>query len=237
MRPFLMSLAILISGCSQPEAEEGARSSGSGAERSFEVGAFDRIAVEGFYDVQVIPGERPQVRASGDPRALELLLVRVEGGTLHIAPRRHTRMDFLGDGPKVIVIAPSIAAVSLAGSGNMKIDQVEGATFAGSVAGNGNLELDKVNVERLQASLAGAGNLRVEGQAREANFRIAGSGDAEAATLVTQTAQVNVSGSGYAKVHAKETANISVAGSGMVEVKGGAHCNVQRTGSGEVHCD
>ncbi|MEI9850479.1 MAG: DUF2807 domain-containing protein [Sphingomonas sp.] len=51
-------------------------------ERVFMVTGFDRVRVDGPFDVEIRAGLSPRASATGDTRALARLSVRVEGGTL-----------------------------------------------------------------------------------------------------------------------------------------------------------
>jgi hypothetical protein len=231
----ILPAALALGAC----ASDGGGDSGARAgERSFAVGAFDRISLAGSHDVIVTVGGAASVRAEGDERALERLEVEVDGGRLRIGSRRGDASWFGGGrrGVTVHVTVPSLAGAELAGSGEMRIDRIEGDSFEGGLAGSGDIEIGALRVEQARFSIAGSGNIRAAGSAGQANVRIAGSGDADLSGLESRTAEVSVLGSGDARLRATETASVTVMGSGDVTIDGGARCSVEKRGSGEVRC-
>jgi hypothetical protein len=62
--------------------------SGSGGQRNYTVGGFDRVELAGHYDVRVTIGSAPSVRAEGDEAELERLEVSVHNGQLRIGSKR-----------------------------------------------------------------------------------------------------------------------------------------------------
>src|SRR5437868_11888372 len=54
------------------------------AEHIYSIGSFDRIRVEGPFDVRLVIAPSPGARAEGDRQAIDNLDIRVEGMTLII---------------------------------------------------------------------------------------------------------------------------------------------------------
>lgn len=235
MRIAIIGAALLAGACGGGSQE---RAEGPRVQRQFPVGAFERIALEGSHDVVVTVGAAPSVRAEGSERALERLEVVVENGQLHIRSRR--RGGFLSFGrdrsATLHVTVPALNHVTVAGSGEMRIDRVEGRGFDGFLAGSGSLEIGRMRVETTSFDIAGSGHVRAAGTANRTDISIAGSGDADLSGLQTRTAGASVAGSGDIRLHATETVDASVSGSGDITVTGGARCSVDKHGSGEVRC-
>jgi hypothetical protein len=232
----IVPAALALGACASGDGKEGEGGARAG-QRSFAVGEFDRIVLAGSQEVIVTVGGPASVRAEGDERALERLEIEVDGGRLRIGSRRGGSW-FGGSrrGVTVHVTVPSLTGAELAGSGEMRIDRIEGNSFEGGLAGSGELEIGAVRVEQARFSIAGSGNIRAAGSAGQANVRIAGSGDADLSGLESRTAEVSVLGSGDAQLRATETAQVTVMGSGDVTIQGGARCSVEKRGSGDVHC-
>ena len=207
---------------------------------TYDVAPFDEIATVGPQDVLVTRGEIHAVRAEGPPQVLAQLEVVVEDGRLTIQPKDRFRRGFNWgrfSSATFYVTAPRLEAASLAGSGDIRIDRVEGARFTGTVAGPGELTLDSMQVDETDLTLAGSGSLVAAGTAREARVAIGGSGEVNARGLRSETASVSIGGSGDAALTVQDQARVSVMGSGDVEIDGPARCSVSRMGSGSVSCD
>ncbi len=219
---------------------ESARATGTATQRNYEVGAFDAVTLAGSHNVVVTVGGAPSVRAEGDSETLDRLEIKVEDGALKIGSRDRNGLRIsLGNKSRpvtVYVTAPSLRAANVAGSGDMRIDKVEGEAFAASIAGSGDMRIDAVRVANADFSIAGSGNISAAGGAARSDVSIAGSGDVELSDFETGTANVSVVGSGDVRLRATETADVSIMGSGDVEVAGGARCSVNKRGSGDVRC-
>ena len=229
-------IAMLAAACSAG-AQEGDRSSRAQGQRSFTVGAFEGISLEGPHDVIVAVGGAPSVRAEGDAEAIERLDIRVEDGTLKIGSRGRGNWFGRGHGRVTVhVTAPALSRASIGGSGDMRIDRVEAPRFDGSIGGSGDMEIGALRARQAHFSIAGSGGIRAAGQADEADISIAGSGSVSAESLAMRRANVSVVGSGDVAVRASETVDASIMGSGDVTVHGAARCNVSKMGSGDVRC-
>ncbi len=231
------ALATAAAGCGQGRAQDG----GPTVQRSYQVGAFERIEVAGPFEVEVRTGGAPSVSASGPEKLMDRLVVEVKGDRLLIHPKRDRGIFNWGSGMRgkatIAVTAPALREASIAGSGGISVDKVTGDSFEGSIAGSGDLNLDSLQVQSLKLSIAGSGDVRARaGQARNAEYAIAGSGGIDAAGVSSETADVSIAGSGGVRGQASGTADVSIMGSGDVELTGGAKCNVSKSGSGNVRC-
>jgi hypothetical protein len=205
--------------------------------QNFPVGAFTKVALGGSADVVVTVGGPPSVRAEGDAERIGRMDIRVEGDALKIGSKRHG-WNWGDKGGRVIVYVtvPSLAAAEIGGSGDMKIDKVQGGSFAAAIGGSGDMTIASLQTNEANVSLAGSGSVTAGGKAQHATLSIAGSGDIDLGNLEVRTANVSVVGSGDAAIKAMESATVSIMGSGDVTVSGGGKCQVNKMGSGNVNC-
>ena len=230
-------VAITISGCGRSHAEDG----GPTVEKSYQVGAFDKIEVAGPFDVNVRTGSNPSVSASGPQKLIEHLVVEVKGDKLVIhTERQHGFFNwgFNTNGSATLsVTVPALSAATIAGSGGITVDKIAGDSFEGGVAGSGDLKLDAVQVKSLKLSIGGSGDIAARsGQAQQADYHIAGSGGIDARGVQAQAATVAIAGSGSIRGQATGAADVKIMGSGDVTMTGGAKCVISKTGSGDVNC-
>lgn len=232
----LVIAAIALGACSVGGKTEN-RDPGPETNRSYQVGAFDRLSVAGPYDVRVVSGGQPGITATGGQALLDETEVVVEGGELKIRPKKRDGIRFNWTRGKAVftVNAAALKAAEIAGSGDIIIDKVSG-DFDGGIAGSGGLNLASVQGGKLKLGIAGSGSATAAGKADSVELEIAGSGDIDAANVAAGTASVSIAGSGGVKANASQSADVTIMGSGDVEVKGGAKCNVTKHGSGNVRC-
>jgi hypothetical protein len=227
MRAAMFAGALaLLAGCAGASAQ---------SQRSFQVGAFDRISLAGSPDVVVAVGGQPSVRAEGDAEGVERLEVAVVDGELRIGMRPggswgHHR------GVTVHVTVPALQAASIQGSGDMRVDRVEGARFAGQIAGSGDLAVTALRVGEASFSVRGSGGISAAGAAPRATLSVAGSGGLSLAGFEAGDVAISLAGSGDIALRATRTAAIQLNGSGDVDIAGPARCTIAKTGSGDVRC-
>ncbi len=239
MRNIIAAAVITATAASAACGQQRAEAGGPTVSRNYPVGNFNRVEVGGSFDVDVRTGSKPGVNVQGSEKLIERLTVEVKGDRLVIGTKRNRGWlggwRSYGKG-QVRITVPSLSAATLAGSGAMRIDKVQGERFEGQVAGSGDLHVGSVAVSALKLGIAGSGKVEAAGRADRAEYDIAGSGDVRAAGLNAQDVEVSIAGSGNIRGHATRRAKVDIAGSGDVEISGGAKCEVHKAGVGKVRC-
>ena len=207
---------------------------------TYDVAPFSEIASVGPERIVVTRGEVFAVRSEGSPRALGQLEAVVKDGKLTIQPRERfgPRFDWSQLASATFYVTmPQLERITLTGSGQVQVDRIEAATFAGSIVGSGKLNVVSLKVDSADFSVAGSGDVTAAGSAGDTRISIGGSGSVSAAPLTTRTASISIGGSGDASLNVSEQARISLMSSGDVDISGPGTCSVSRMGSGEVHCE
>ncbi len=206
--------------------------------KTYEVGSFEQIALVGPEDVVVTIGDTPSVRAEGSPEALAELEVVVEDGALQIRPKEGFHGNW-SDSSNVTfyVTVPRLDEFVLGGSGDARIDRIEGDRFEGTIAGPGELRIGAMKVTSADFNVVGAGSLVVAGTADDVSIKIAAAGDVDAKGLRSKTAALDIAGAGDVAMTVEDRARISLVGTGDVDITGGAQCTLSRFGVGEVTCN
>jgi hypothetical protein len=233
-----LTAALLLGACNM---SANAQEDDSHVRRDFAVGDFQKISLKGSPNVVVTVGGAPSVRAEGGKSAVDRLDIRVENGALVIGSKRDHGWSWnFGGGEHhqvtIYITAPSLAAASIEGSGDMKIDKVAGNDFAASIGGSGDMALASLQVAQARFAIAGSGDISASGKAQQASISIAGSGGVAAGGFEIGNATVSVVGSGDVTARATQTADISIMGSGDVVLSGSAKCSIHKMGSGDVRC-
>lgn len=236
---FIAATVLALGACNMiADAQEGSSSGGEARmdQRSYDVGTFDSVSLGGHHNVVVTVGPAASVRAEGHTAELDRLEIEVRGDTLRIGSKRDGWRMGRSRPVTVHVTTPELRAASLGGSGDMKIDGVEGERFAASIGGSGDIHVGALRVGEARFSVAGSGGIRAAGSASRTKVDIAGSGGINIAGLDAEQATVSIAGSGDVRARATRTAAVSIVGSGDVTMSGGAECSVSKMGSGSVRC-
>jgi len=233
-----VSLAAASAACGR--IHDDAHDGGPTVSRSFAVGNFTSVEAAGPFDVKIHTGASPGVQVRGSEELIDKLEVEVHGDKLVVRPERKGWFGgwhSTNGKAEVAITVPALNSATLAGSGGLAIDRVQGDSFDGKIAGSGKFQLDSVTVGRLRLVIAGSGDaVTRSGQAKTASYDIAGSGAIDAAGVQSQDVDISIAGAGGIKVNATGTAKVKIVGSGDVDVTGGAKCEVSKAGSGNVHC-
>lgn len=222
MRPFLLIVLLLLTGAAP------------GQERRFMVGGFERLRVDGPFEVEVVPGV-PGAVAIGERAALDQVTVRssdnilvVSGGPLSWAGRKGATL------PKVRVFARSLRGVALNGGAKVRVAEMHGAQVELLQSGPGSLEVASIRADELNANLTGTGPVTLAGTAGRVRIRNYGTGSIDASALVAGDASLNSGSSGDIRIHVRFTARATALGSGGISITGKPECILR--GSGPMEC-
>ena len=208
------------------------------AERTIGVGSFDRVRIDGAFDVRIATGESPRATLSGDARAIEAVDLRVDGTTLSVR-RRNTDLASAraAAGPVVVTLAaPSLTSASILGSGKLAVTAMRGERADLSVAGTGTIAVDALDVQRANASIVGGGQIALGGRARYVRLSTNGPGTIDAAKLVADDLTIRLDGPGETLANARYVAAITATGLGRIVVTGNAKCTVRAPSAETVVC-
>jgi hypothetical protein len=147
------------------------------------------------------------------------------------------------DDAELWISAPSLAAVSIAGSGDFYADSnITGKGLEMSIAGSGDCKLKNVTLTGdFYYIIAGSGDIETGTiQARNASFSISGSGDIESKLAKVKTTKLTIAGSGDGTLAFDHCgyADISISGSGDVSLSGTLQSlDKSVSGAGDINTD
>jgi hypothetical protein len=202
-------VVLLVRGGSPSSGIQG---SGVVATQSRALPRFSRLDLAGSTNVTVVAGGRQSVAVRADSNLIRHVTTHAVAETLVIG----TTGSFTTRSPMTVQVSvPSLAAVTLSGSGEISVSKIEAA--------------------RLTVALPGSGVLYASGTATRLDVTLGGSGLAQLSNLVARDAHAAVTGSGLIRVTATAKLNATVSGSGAV-IYGGNPSQVTRnvTGTGAV---
>lgn len=228
IRPLFLMLALLS-----------ATAPALAAERTYSVSNFDRIRVEGPFEVRLSTKAAPGGSAEADPRILDQLRLIVEGTTLIVrlggqgwgeTPKTATRA------PVITLRTPGLRSALVVAGGRLTIGRMTGQRIDLAINGNGSIAVEDVDADEFNATVIGAGTMTIAGTARRARLLTNGSGTIEATDLVANDLTVRLDGNGETRSAARYTAKVTTNGLGRVVVAGNPSCTVQALAGGPVEC-
>lgn len=226
--PFALAL-ILLAGPAQA------------AERIYSVGSFDRIRVEGPFDVHVAIAPSPGARADGDRHATDNLDIRVEGMTLivraGVSGWGEQPVAGAGGAPVVTVTTAAVRSAVVVGGGRLAITgPVRGQRIDLSLTGSGSLGVAGLDADQLFVTLLGSGDIALSGRAAKVRLSTSGPGRITAAPLVADDLTLRLDGNGETEATARYTADVTTTGIGAATVYGTPACTVKAVAGGPISC-
>jgi hypothetical protein len=227
-RIFAAALALILSA-----------SPAGAAERRYTVTDFDRIQLDGPYQVTLATGRNSGARAVGSQAAIDRLSVEVQGRTLRIRTSRSAWGGYPGDQSGEVTLEVTIRDLRealVAGSGSLAIDKAKGLRLELTVTGNGRLTAASVDADNLIVGLLGSGRVEIAGKAKQLRATIRGTGDFAGRGLQADDAQISADTAGMVAVGVLRSARVNAIGSGDVSVIGHAACTLTGPAASRVRC-
>lgn len=209
------------------------------ADRRYTITDFDRVQVEGPFQVVVKTGKGPSARATGGNGAIERVSIEVQGRTLKVRPNRSAWGGYPGKDSGTVAVeltTHELRGASVTGSGSLSIDKAKAMRFDLALSGSGSLSVGRVEADTLIVGLVGSGRMTLGGKVKGLKATVQGSGDFDGAGLMAEDAQLRADTSGTVALAASRTSNVVSSGAGDTIVTGKSACTVKALGSGRVRC-
>lgn len=201
------------------------------------VGEYDRVALAGWFDVELVDGNEGKLTLTGESNLLEYIKTEVKDGKLTIKQKKGINLKPSNWDEGIVIVVPveSIEGVSLSGSGDIVGKTIlKSNNFKTAISGSGDITLE-VESKSLDASMSGSGDMRLSGRTTDFEVSVSGSGDIRAYDLEADFVEAQVSGSADIKVTANEMLKARVSGSGDIRYKGNPKkIDTKSSGSGDI---
>lgn len=239
----VIALTISTSVCAQNWKNETIVASKNYVTKDIKVQKFNKISVAGSPDVFFTQkAGSPKVEVYTSDNIAEVLEIKVKDNTLHIGFKKNTSIKMNGKKLEIRVSAETLSALSVAGSGDIYLNNGLKANndLSVSVAGSGDIQGKDIQCNNLKISVAGSGDIKAERiQTSTLKVSVAGSGDIKLKDVNTVNTEANVAGSGTVSLSgATQSASYNVSGSGNLFANSFEAKNVSAnvSGSGNIKC-
>lgn len=203
--------------------------------RIYETGEFDKLFLEGAFNVELIQGKRPSVKMQvSDSKAFDYLELTNKDGMLHV---HVDRKPFDLKKITLYITFDELTWMRIYGSirlqtkGYLDLEEIE-LTLEGGARLNFRTKADAI-------SLVNKGGVLVElsGVADVLNMYMAGTGHINAGELKARHVDFRIDGVGTGKVHATESLNATIKGAGKISYLGNPEVKENIDGLGSVSQD
>ncbi|HEV7779773.1 MAG TPA: head GIN domain-containing protein [Chitinophagaceae bacterium] len=196
-------------------------------------GSFSKVDVGGNIEVYIKQDSVYSVRIETDENLLEYIIVRTDGDQLVIEPKDHSNLSGTND-IKVYVSAPVFKKLEVSGASSISTEGLvssEEIDIEISGASSANLELKS---PRVSAEINGASNVLLKGQTKDLKIEGGGASHARCFDLLSENANVDVSGASSAEVFASVSLKADASGASHIKYKGAATHTGTASGAGSI---
>lgn len=201
------------------------------ADRAVSVTEFDRVRIEGPFEVHLATRGVPGARIAG---AADVVDLRVEAGTLIVrAGTRH------GASAQAVVYTRTTDVRSVAVIGGGKLD-IAGPLRAQRIdvqlTGGGAITAPAIDAPQVIVTLIGAGTVSLGGRGGQVRIVSSGAGSVDASGLRADQLLIRSAGAGPVTASARYGADVISTGLGAVTVLGSPKCKTKAVGDGVITC-
>lgn len=222
----LLALASLPAAAAEPTTK-----------RNYSVAGFDRIRIDGPYQVNLTTNVAPYARATGSARSLDGVSITVEGRTLVVRPGTSGWGGYPGEGRGPVTIevgAHDLKAAWLNSAGGLTVNRIRGQNFELAIQGPGIARIDQIEVDQMKVGISGAGTVRLAGKAGKMTTTVRGTSAFEGDGLTVKDAVIGAEGPSIVRTAVTNSAKIDANGLASVTLTGGAACEVRAQGTATV---
>lgn len=134
------------------------------------------------------------------------------------------------------ITVPSLTELTLDGAPDAEVrGNITGNDFKLSISGSSDVTIAQVNTTNFSTEVSGAGDIKISGgNVQHASYTVSGAGDIKAYGLHSMQTTASVSGAGDMQVYAEQKLNAEVSGAGSIRYKGHPVVSSQTSGVGGV---
>ena len=207
--------------------------SGDSITESRDVSGFDSISLSGIGRVIITQGDDESLIIEADDNLMEYITSEVRDGKLELDFTDIVRFDPI---PSIVfrVNVNDLNALESVGVGALEMEKLNTDQLEISTSGTGVITIDELTVTDLVVVADGTGSIKLAGTAETQEIKLIGTGDYEAPDLESQTAAVDVTGTGSVEIWVLDSLDVVITGVGEVSYFGRPNETQSITGTGSV---
>lgn len=206
------------------------------ATRNFGISGYDRIRIDGPYEVHLSTGVAPFARATADRNsALDSVNIRVDGRTLIIGKTSSWGGDAGSDSPVVIELGThDLSTAWVNGAATLQIDKVRAMSLDLNLAGAGAVDVGTIDVDQLKVGIVGSASVRLGGKAAKVTAIVRGASSLDGTALRVNDADIGAQGPAQIRLLVTGTAKVDALGLANIALQGNPSCITKTQGSSRV---
>ncbi len=229
MKYIILVISILVFSQSCKTCIEG---SGQEKTKTFQLDVFEKIEIDGSGKIILQQGNTQEVKLVADDNIIEFVNITVSRNRLKI--KNTECFDSYGQ-LTVYVTIPNFKELTINGDADVSTAGLFTCDdFDCDLNGSGKVKLN-MNCDDITTDINGTGRIIYEGQCDTHDVNLDGSGILETTKMIARDFDIDLKGTGSAKIQALDDLNIKIDGTGNVYYKGKPkNLNTQINGTGKV---
>lgn len=229
----LVFLTFAVAGSSY--AQRKARGNGNVIERERRIQEFDKVEIDGDFEVVFLNNEfDKKIVTYGDSNLQGLISAQVEDGVLSIGYRGPVEIIEQTVPLKVTIPTRSVVEISNIGSGKVhNMGTIEADNLVLTNNGEGTLELN-IKAQTTDLNLTGNGDIVLTGRSNTANIKSTGSGTIDGKEISIFFSEITIDGSGNVYTNTINGIDGYINGSGNIYYKVTKTVSVEENGTGRA---
>ncbi len=211
------------------------RGSGTVITKTRPVGNFNKIIITGYGELVVVQdkNEEESLRITAEDDIIPLINVSVSDNTLFIEGQELGTV--IPTQPiKIYVSMKDVVGLEGSGLSSIYAEKIETERLKLTSSIYGTIKIEALTAEQLIINMTEDSSMDISGEITTQELDIAGNADYRAAKLMSNTAVINIGGTGTATIWANETVNGIVNGNGDLLYYGPAETTVEVIDSGKI---
>jgi hypothetical protein len=229
----LLTTTLLIPACTSNISEK-VEGDGIIVSKIIELQKFNSIEISGSFDVELIPGEAPEIKILSDSNLMNYVMNEIQGNTLKVYTSKQISLKPT-DIIKLKIQVQDLKSISIDGSTSITSQNIGVAKhFSININGSGSYN-GELQTQQVEVNISGSGNVLLTGSSDKITSQISGSGIIDSRNLISSAGTAIISGSGDIYMQATELLDVQISGKGDVYYQGTPATISQKiSGSGKL---
>ncbi len=194
---------------------------------------FNEVAISGDGTLTIVQGATETLTIEADDNLLPLLTSNVESGRLVLGVKRNTTVRS-ASGIRYRLTVKNLRAIRSSGSARVEATTLQADRFTIDTSGSSDIAIGQLTATDLDVETSGSGNVTIAGTVTSQRVQSSGSCNYHAGDLASKTARLAVSGNGDATVRVSDTLDVEISGSAQIGYIGTPRVTSDISGSGKV---
>lgn len=211
------------------------RGSGNLVKETRTVSDFNRVEISGTGVLNITQSGEEALEVEAEDNIMKHLETYVENDTLKLRVKSPWFFWTIWPTKRITynLSVDDLNRIGISGSGEINTDSLSADNLTIQISGSGKADM-VLDVKNLEVNISGSGEFELAGSADNQEIKISGSGDYGAKNLISDTARINISGSGDAVLNAEKSLDVTISGSGEVQYVGSPSLTQSISGSGKI---